>query len=77
MRKYIFIKRLYLAIGIDKELLYTTRKNDSKLYAFFHIAYCPDFSPKVGLKLSVFNFTLPFVIFHLGWVTRRKQALSE
>ncbi len=77
MDKSIFIKRLYLSIGIDKELWYTTRKNDSRLYALFHLAYCPDFSPIVGLRLSVLNLTIPFVIFRIGWITKREQRASQ
>ena len=70
MRKHLYIKRLCLGFGIDKELWYTTRKNNSRLYAIFHIGFCPDYCPDVGVKLSVFNITLPFTIFTIGWIKR-------
>lgn len=77
MRKSIFIKRLYLSFGAGTELWYTTRKNDSRLYSLFGIEFCPDYCPDAGMKAFVVNVTLPFLIFSIGWVTKRKQPSAK
>ncbi|EJD6037774.1 hypothetical protein M0J18_RS04910 [Morganella morganii] len=77
MRKSIFIKRLYLSFGADTELWYTTRKNDSRIYSLFHVGFCPDYCPNVGMKAFVIDVTLPFLIFSIGWAKKRKQRLAK
>lgn len=68
----MFIRRLYLSFDADWALWYTTRKNESRVYALAHVGFCPDFSPKMVLRLSVLNLTFLFFIFRIGWITRRK-----
>ncbi|WP_406833515.1 hypothetical protein [Morganella morganii] len=77
MRKSIFIKRLFLSFGADTELWYTTRKNNSRLYSLFGIRFCPDYCPNVGMKAFVIDVTFPFLIFSIGWATKRKQSSAK